>query len=489
MTYKVDQTYNANSRPRNKLKQVGASAPYTAYNKPLLKRLEVYENTFKYEPIIQQSLNVMIDALLGALGPIEHPDSDIQEFCRYSLSHHLDTYCVDIFAKLREVSLLTMWGGFSVTEPIYEIYNGQIIIKDYVTYHPSTITIRTNKVGQLVEGDESYEGPHLRSGVYQSTNTKYGEVLLPLWKIALLTYNKEFNNYYGTSIVENCYRWHVLKEAFTDMLTTTLDRYGNPLTMITVPQHSSGEVRINPITGEQTTLNMHELLEEQIKKGYVANESNFLLLPFFDGTLKPDAKVLSGTNNLGSSFLDAIQYCESQIIRNLLIPFNLINTTADGSSGEGALGERQIEMFNRVITTLYRTIVVPFVSQTIHKQVLFNFTRDSAKVPPKFPLRKTTRPEARVALMQMIKGLTEAGYLNPLNEADWSSIREMVDALDRPMEKEDQKFINDVLIEPRKKPKPASNANSPSRQGPSGTGNEGKPTGKSMPQQQANPKT
>lgn len=485
--YKTDEKYNANSRPRGKLKQVGASIPYTAYNKPLLKRLEIYENTFKYEPIIQQALNVMIDALLGALGPIEHPDPDIQEFCRYSLARHEESYCIDIFTKLREVCLLTISSGFSITEPIYEIFNSEILIKDYVTYHPSTITIRTNKLGQLIEGDESYEGPHLKSGIYQSTTQKYGEVLLPLWKISLLTFNKEYNNYYGTSIIENCYRWHVLKEAYVDMMTTTLDRYGNPLTVLTIPQHSSGQVRVNPITGEETTLNMHELLEEQISKGYVASDSNFLLLPFFDNSVKPEAKVLSGTNNLGSSFLDAINFCEMQMVRNLLIPFNLINTVQNtASNADSAMSERQIEMFNRVITTIYRTLIVPFVNQTIHRQVLFNFSRSSAKVPPKFPLRKTTRPEARVALMQMIKGLTESGYLNPLNEADWGSIREMVDALDRPMDNEDKKFINDVVIEPKKKP-PAANANAPSKQGPSGKTNEGRPTGKSSPQQVSRP--
>lgn len=491
---KTDVKYNSNSRPRGKLKQVGASIPYTSYNRPLIKRLEIYENTFKYEPVIQQAVDILIDALLGALGPIEHPDSDIQDFCRYSISRHEDNYSVDLFTKLREVARITLWAGFSVTEPVYEIDNSAILLKDYVTYHPSTIIIRTNRFGQLVENEESYEGPHLKSGVYQTTTTKYHEVQLPLWKIALLTYNREFNNYYGTSIVENCYRWHVLKEAYVDMMTTTIDRYGNPLTMVTVPKVSSGETRVNPITGETSTLQMHELLQEQLANGFTASDSNFLLLPFIENNTRPQAQVLSGTNNLGTVFLEAIKYCEGQILRNLLIPFNLLEQS---ETTKDSFAERQIEIFNRVITSLYRTIVIPFVNQTIHRQVKYNFTRESVNIPPKLPLRNAARPESRVALMQMIKGLTETGYLNPSNEADWLSIREMVDALHRPMEKDDLKFVKDILIEPRKKPAPSANGNSsnkvdgngnPIKTTPQGAGKEGRPVGNVAPQQESRPR-
>lgn len=485
---KTDVKYNSNSRPRGKLKQVGASIPYTSYNRPLIKRLEIYENTFKYEPVIQQATDVLIDALLGALGPVEHPDPDIQDFCRYSISRHEDTYSVDLFTKLREIAKITLWAGFSVTEPIYEIYNSAILLREYITYHPSTIIIRTNQRGQLTEDEVSYEGPHLKSGVYQTTTTKYHETQLPLWKIALLTYNKEFNNYYGTSLVENCYRWHVLKEAYVDMMTTTIDRYGNPLTMITVPKVSSGETRLNPITGESSTLQMHELLQEQIANGFGGStDSNFLLLPFVENNTRPQAQVLTGTNNLGTVFLEAIKYCEGQILRNLLIPFNLLEQS---QTTKDSFAERQIEIFNRVISSLYRTIVVPFVNQTIHRQVKYNFTRESAQIPPRLPLRKTTRPEARVALMQMIKGLTEIGYLNPTNESDWASIREMVDALNRPMDSVDLKFVKDVLIEPRKKPNPTSSTSkkSSSKTTPQGAGKEGRPMGSVAPQQESRPR-
>lgn len=474
--YKTDNKYNSNSRPRSKLKQVGSAIPYTSYNRPLNERLEIYENTYKYEPIILQGVDIIIDALLATLGDIEHPDKDIQEFCRNSLKRYSNCYHSSYIEKIREACKVTLWSGFSVTESLLEISEGQIVPKDFITYHPSSLIIRTNKSGLLTENETSYEGPHYKSGIYQTTTTRYHEVQLPMWKVALLTYNKEFNNYYGTSIVESSYRWHVLKEAFVDMMTTTLDRYGNPSTFITVPVGSTNQVRTNPVTGEQIILSVQEHLEEQLKN-YDNMKSNNIVLPFTENSNRPQATILAGSNNFGTVYQDAIRYCEEQITRNLKIPFNLLS----GFNIDDGQSERQIEMFNRVIISLYQTLVVPFVNQTLHRAVLFNFNREAAKVPPRLPLRKTTRPEARVALMQMIKGLTETGYFNPTNAEDWSSVREMVDALHRDMDKKDEKFVKDILINPRQKP-------AGSKQTPTGAGKAGRPTGIVTPLQESRPR-
>ena len=496
MDLKTDLKYSKNSRPRGKLKQIGSSVPYTSYTRPLIKRLEIYENTFKFEPVIQQGINLVIDALIGALGEVEHPDKEIQEFCRYNLSRQQDLYCVDLITKIKEVTKITLWSGFSVTEPIYELEEGNVFLKDYITYHPTSLIIRTNKKGQLVENEDSFEGPHLKSGIYQTSfNNNTGETQLPLWKVALITYNQEFNNYYGRSIIENCYRWHVLKEAITDMMLTTLDHYGNPTTLVYVPKVMSGESEVNPITGETRPLSIQEVLHKQISDEYTPSNSNYLFIPFSDPQLKPSAQILSGTNNLGSSFLEAIKHCQTEIIRNLLIPYSLLS--ADNASAD-TFSERQIEIFNRIVSSLYKSIVVPFVNQTLYKLVKYNFNRESAKFPPVLPLRKTTRPEARVALMQMIRGLTEIGYLNPRNDSDWMSVREMVDALDRDMDKEDKKFVEDILVKPKEKPKPVvakqeksdkpnkggtgstNNTNNPEGS-VKGSGSPGRPTGKPEP--------
>ena len=382
-----------------------------------------------------------------------------------------------------------MWAGFSVTENLYENYNGNLLLSDFITYHPASITIKTNKKGRLTEGEETTYGVMTpSSGIYQYTHV--GDTRLPLWKTTLLINEFEFNNYYGKSIVEGCYRWHVLKEAYNDMMTIVLDRYGNPLTVVSYPKIDTGLSYTNPITGEAEPLTNQQYLENQLSQNTTDNA--FLLLPFLEANMKPDVKVLTGNNNLGDVFLNAIEYCERKIARNLLLPYGFLEL--DAKAQRQTTNERHIEVFNRVIHNLYKSFVIPFVNQSYFQLQKFNFNRESAKIPPRIPISKFTRPEDRVAMMQMIKGLTENGYFNPRNANDWGMVREMVDALDRKQTSDDLKFIEELLIIPRQ-PNPSQGAGvaDPERKANRGsrtsegkvkpTGDSGRPTGVSTPLQ------
>jgi hypothetical protein len=81
--------------------------------------------------------------------------------------------------------------------------------------------------------------------------------------------------------------------------------------------------------------------------------------------------------------------------------------------------------------------------------------------------------------MQMVKGLTDTGYLNPTNPQDWDMVRQMVRLSDRKMDADDLRFIQQVVINPLL-PKPGADET-----GKGGTGGRGRPTGNSMPNRQA----
>ena len=83
--------------------------------------------------------------------------------------------------------------------------------------------------------------------------------------------------------------------------------------------------------------------------------------------------------------------------------------------------------------------------------------------------------------MQMVKGLTENGYLNPTNSVDWQMVRQMVRIAERTLDDKDKKFINDMLIVPRQK-SPSSPDVARNSQG---SGREGRPTGDVTPQVKA----
>jgi hypothetical protein len=144
-----------------------------------------------------------------------------------------------------------------------------------------------------------------------------------------------------------------------------------------------------------------------------------------------------------------------------------------------------MELFNRIVTSIYRQFIPDIVCQSFYPLVLESFSRSSAKIPPTLPLKNITRPEDRVALMQVIKGLTEDTYLNPSNETDWAQVRNILDFNEREMTTQDKKFFKDMLITPRQKTSGSGSLNPSSRprsldnavQG-KGTG-AGRPTGKS----------
>jgi hypothetical protein len=440
----TDRKYNSNLRPRSKLQHLGGNFHYDVMQYPIRERLSIYEDMSRYESVIKFTLNILLNSVIGSLGPIQHPDSDIQNFLNYNIDRLNNIYCIDILSQIKSMAYTTLWAGFSVTEKLYELDNGMILLRDLVQYHPKTITIRTNKKGRLVEGEPAFDlhNTGYKSGVFQ-TGYDTAEVQLPLWKICYATHGFEFNNYYGSSLLEPCYRWHILKEAYVDMLTLCLDRYGVE--------------SINPATGEVQELSAQDLLEQQIQNTN-PQDGNVLFLPFSESDMKPSINTLSASNDLGDTFYKAIRFCEVEQVRSMLIHYGFIESKT-GKDAE--LSERQIEFFNNVVSSLYSTLIRPICNQVFHNLIIENFSRESAKIPPFFPLRDSSRPETHVARTQMIQGLTELGFFNPTNSSDWAMVREMVDATPRDFEPSDLEFIKKIAINPRQPSK--SSTSDPSR--------------------------
>jgi hypothetical protein len=476
--YSVDVKFSSSSRPRNKTKQEGSS--YSGYhNRPALKYLHEYEAVTLYDTTVKSALNILIDALLATLGPLEHPDPEIQAYLRYNVEWMLDVHGIDFNHLLKKAIKTAMWGGYSVSEVLYGLEEDTLFIKDIVNYHPSSITIRTNKKGRLSEDEPSVDGQP--SGIYQSGSNN-PQVQLPIWKSCYLVNDSEFNNYYGRSLIEAVYRWHVLKEAITDMMTVALDRFGNPIIAITVPRTNSQETEVDPETGEERVLSTQEVLERQMQ-GNSLGQGNVIVLPQVDPDLKPEVKVITTGNNVGSTFLEAIEFCDMQMIKGLLVPYGLVNT----SHREGATLERQIEIYNRIINGLYKSFIRPAINQSFGRLIKFSFSRTSAKKAPSMPVNLSTRPQDTVALMQVIKGLTSDGYFNPTNKADWSMVRQMVSAVEREQKSEDVEFVKQLIVYPRQKDPGSNGVVNPERDrsnegNVNGVGGRGRPTGVSTPQ-------
>lgn len=495
--------FNPNQRPRGKLKQYGSNNPYFSLTRAVEKKLRTYEDVTVYDTTISSTLDLLCESLISSLGPIEHSDEKVQEFLRDNNQYIIDNHLVDPCQEMKQVIKNTLWAGFSVTEVLYEKFQGLLGLQGYAQYHPTTITLRTNYKGQLTEGEATPDEVYT-SGIWQRIMHPYhggqnhtGEVRLPMDKTILLSHQKSFNNYYGRSIIEGCYRWHVLKESLLDMFLIAQDQHGNPMTVITVPNSASGEYEVDPYSGEEKQLSVMQTMERQLSSTS-SQEGNTMMIPFTDKDKKPEVKVLSTSSDVAQGYLDAIRFCDEQIIRSLLVPHTLVDSSQQTSNGDTA--ERDMEMFNRTIHSLYKSFVVPFVNKSYGNIVRNNF---GVEEMPTMPLRNIMRPEDRVSMMQFIRGLTELTYLNPKNEVDRHMVRSWVGAIEREWSSEDAEFFERYLLDPIEKTeggsssssgnKQSSNATPTNRESRSntrdrkkegktkGSGKPGRPTGKSTP--------
>ncbi len=494
--FSVDVKFNSNSRPRGKLGQVGSSYRYSL-QRPILQRLFEYEYVTTYDSTVASCLDILVNVLVSSLGEIEHPDPDIQAYCRYNVSRlGEEEGLIDFDVLLSEIIHSTLWAGFSVSEKLFEVVEGTLLLKDIVSYHPSSITIKPNKQGRLTEGEATLDVGGGTSGIYQATFDN-PEKRLDLWKIVYLANNKTFGNFYGRSVIESAiYKWHLLKEGLIDSLATSIDRNGNPLLAITMPVQTTSATERDPQTGELRYLTTQELLQNQLNSSATTlGGGNVIYLPQTNPDMKPEIKNITSGTPPADIFLKPIQdLCDLEIVKCLLIPFVL--QSANVNLPQTAV-ERQVEIFNRILGSMHKRFIRPAAAQIFKPLINFSFPdRPLRNISPTFPLQNTVRAEDRVALMQMISGLTASGYLNPTNEIDFRSIRRLVNIIDRPFEPEDLQFVKDMLINPKlkteaggvgKKTSGARVKTTKPRDRTSegkvkGTGGKGRPTGTSNPQ-------
>jgi hypothetical protein len=437
---------NPNQRPRGKLKQQGANNPHFSMTRRIQQKLAEYETVSIYDSTINSTLNLLCDSLVSSLGEVEHSDDKVQQFLSDNIKDLSDNYQIDIYQELKQIVKSTLWAGFSVTEVLYKSFQEGYGLAGYAQYHPSSITLRTNYKGQLTEGEPTPD-PNFSSGIWQRITYPFGhqvhlgETRLKMWKNLLLTHEKTFNNYYGKSIIESCYRWHVLKESLLDMFLVTQDQHGNPLTYMMIPNTSSGETEIDPKSGEERNLTVMQAMDRQLEN-VSSQEGNTVMIPYSDPNMKPEVKLLSSSSDVAQGYLDAIKFCDQQIVRSLRVPSTLVDPS--GISNQ-QLAERDMEMFNRTIEGLYKNFVVPFVNKSFGFIVKTNFGVDEK---PYLPLRNIMRPEDRVSMMQFIRGLTELTYLNPSNEIDRSMVRSWVGAIEREWDEQDAEFFERFLLGP-----------------------------------------
>lgn len=433
-------------------------------------RLRLNEKLVRQDLTIKSAISTYGHHIVSTIGEITHPDEEIAQFLNNNLKRLEDSLGVSWKTCLKTAQFTKDWAGASVSEIMYDLKFGTLMLSDIVTYHPSTIALYTNKKGRLVDDEETWDGYH-KSGIWQlALGSNVSEKKLDLWKCLFLSNDSDYGNYYGQSLVAPCYKWQRLKDAIIDLMMIYLEKAGHRLTWVRSPSFPTNETRVSFVTGEEETITTMDVLKEQIESDDAIKQ--LLLLPQMTADIAPEVGSVPMSDLVGNLFLDAIAYADEQSVRHIC-PYFLISDRSFKISPEAV--EQRMETFNEIKEDQRQQMTSAMVHQCLTLLVKWNFNRASANIPPDFSRVYSDRAEARVATMQTIKGLTEDGYLNPRNQADWSMVRQMVKLADRAMDADDLEFIQEVVINPRQKPMGAEG-------GANGAGKRGRRTGSTTKQ-------
>lgn len=484
----VDKKFESERATRGKFKQYGTHNYVSAYNRPMVSRLRLYEQIALLDNFVEACLDAVCTEIISTMGVPQHQDPEVAEFLRDMLNRMHEELGYSYHSCLYHMQKTELWGGYQVTEPLFDIYDGKLVLEDLVTYHPSTISIVPDNNGRLREGRKTFNDTRL-SGIYQQPIHAKPEVRLPLWKTIYTANQSRFGNYYGRSAISSIYKWHRLKETLIDMMVTTLDRFGNPLLWVRSSNRGTGRTEVNPVTGEEYSVSSQQEVREQMEN--LDGNGNVILLTQTSDDVKPEVGALTTGNDVGTTFLEAIDYASEQIAIGLYPPFFLISDRTKIGDND-TLIERRMDQFKNLVYMKRNQLEKSFC-RILSQIVRWNFSRESAKIPPTLSHVQSSRQEKLVDKMQAVKGVTEDGYLNPKNEMDWTMVRQMINATSRDMDDKDKEFIQKMLIDPKEKDSNPSQSlrssttnastkkSSPSR-GKQGKGVQGRPTGSSNKQ-------
>jgi hypothetical protein len=468
-----DVQYPNKSAARGKFRQLGSFSLTDVVRRPLSARLRLYERMWRQDLTIKSAVRTQVNSIVSTIGGVTHPDPEIAEFLNNNIKMLEDEHGRSWHNCLSNIQETTFWSGFSLSEVMFDLKFGSLYLQDLLTYHPTTCAIYPDRKGRITDGKPTKDGYH-RSGFYQTgISPTQAEVRLPMWKTIYLGNEADYGNYYGRSLISPCYKWYRLKEALIDMMAAALDKLGDRVLYVSMPSDTLPETRLDVSTGEQKAITTLDLVREQMEAS--DGMPDCLFIPNQRAELKPSMGAVSLSDNVGNAFLDAIAYVDQESTKHIL-PFFLISDFSGNTSSDREVKERRMEMYYNMLDSYRTTLTTIILKKVMMPLVKWNFNRASAAIAPTFTRVYSDRPEDRVATMQMVKGLTENGYLNPNNPLDWDMIRQMVRLSNRAMDDEDLKFIKEILINPKQK--------APGQQdqfSKKGRGAKGRPTGDRTP--------
>ena len=319
---------------------------------------------------------------------IDCEDEEVAEFLTLCLTTYMDE---PIEKKLLDV-LTAMDYGFSVTEkiPMYAEtdFGGKYIFKTLKTRAPHSFEIITDKKGNIEK-------------LTQDTATD-GDVEIPLEKVILYSYKKEFDNHYGSSeMTKGVYTAWWSKQAIIKFWNIYLEKYASPLAVGTISKGSSKE---NRDAFKTIVNNLSARTGVTMPEGFTLD-------------------LLHGAEGKGE-FEKAIDKYNMMIARALLVPDLMGLSGGETGGGSYSLGKEQFNMFYTVINNIRMDIKRLIDTELINPLLAWNYGT-GVKAEFKFnPIDADRRQESLKMWLEAVK----AGKIpDDISQLNW-----FLDAIEAP---------------------------------------------------------
>jgi len=302
-------------------------------------------------------------------------DRMIADFIQWNFHQMNGTIESDLFEIMSALDY-----GFSITEIVWKIienkrYKGKIGLKALKTRKPHNFELKTDGFDNL-------------EYILQKAATENKK--LDPGKFIVYSYQKEFDNWYGTSDLRAVYRNIFSKDVLIKFWNIWLERFPSPIILGFYPQGTPKTVRDN-------LLNM-------LKRVQIATAA---VIP---DNLEVDIKENASTGH--DVFLQAIEFHNKSISRGILVP-DLIGFTETTGPGSYALGKKHFDVFLLILDRLGKEIEEPILLEQLIKRMVDYNWRVEGYPEFKWDTLSEENVEAKAKILTM---LVAAKLIDPSEE-------------------------------------------------------------------------
>ncbi|MBQ7503080.1 DUF935 family protein [bacterium] len=309
--------------------------------------ISTYRRMVTTDETVAAALEFVSLACLSRLGEYTNKDyPHIQSFIRRNFELMQGSFALSVKSLLEAI-----WAGFSVLEIVTKVRKGQIWLHSLLPLNQEDVRFKVNTEHGLRHG--------LIEEVIQHVNQSE-EVHIPYNKVIHFASDfigHEASNPYGRSRLKAIYKNWFLKDRMLQAWGLTLERYGSPLSVVTV---QDGSQMVKDENGKEKTEAAHMLDKMQqlrVCSGVVLNEGQRLDIHYSPG-------------GVGKDFEELQTHCNRMIMRGLLLPSLLMD---NGDIGSYALGKTHFNLFLLGLDYIVKSVTETILEQLIRPLITFNF--------------------------------------------------------------------------------------------------------------------